>query len=274
MSNYFSYSIKFLFVSLVIFSCKKEYDYPPLKQVNDGAQLSIRKMKERVAANTISAYKFKGGDTNLYCTVISDELSGNFYQQIFVQDESGGAIQLNLKESGGLYVGDKIRINLNDLYLIAANSMIYLDSVDVAKNIVKLSSGNPVLPKIVSVDDILLYAASPTHSNSLQSQLIQLNGMEFRTNTLIPTFADAIGKTTTNQTIATCEAGKVLTVRTSGRCNFTGKPLPKGNGSIVGIVSQYNGTMQLTLREYTEVNMNSPLCAAPVNTLEAGVFLL
>ncbi|WP_317898485.1 DUF5689 domain-containing protein [Aurantibacillus circumpalustris] len=274
MPNYFKYSIKFLIVLFLVFSCKKEFDYPPLKQVNDGAQLTIRKMKERVTANSISAYKFKGGDTNLYCTVMSDELSGNFYQQIFVKDESGGAIQLNIKESGGLYVGDKIRINLNNLYLISANSMIYLDSVDVAKNIVKLSSGNPVQAKIVLVDDILLYAASPTHSNSLQSQLIQLNGMEFKTNTLVPTFADAIGKTTTNQTITACEAGKILTVRTSGRSNFAGKTLPKGNGSIVGIVSQYNGTMQLTLREYAEVNMNGPLCSAPVNTLEAGVFLL
>jgi len=265
-------SILFLFVWLV-FSCKKEHDYPPLKVVNDGAKISIRKLKERVASSVIASYKFKGGDTNLYCFVISDELSGNFYQQIFVRDETGGAIQLNLKESGGLSIGDKIRINLNNAYLIAANSMVYLDSVDIAKNVVKLSSGNEIKPKLVSYDEVMLYAANPTHSSSLQSQLIQLSGMEFRTNTLIPTFADAIGKTTINQTITTCEVGKVLTVRSSGRSNFAGKLLPKGNGTIIGILSQYNASMQLTLRDYSEVTMNGPACAAPTTTQSPGTFM-
>jgi hypothetical protein len=263
-----------IFLLVFLFACKKEYDYPPLKPVNDGAQISIQKLKERMAPNNISSYHFSEGDTNLYCTVISDELSGNLYQQVFVKDDEGGAIQLNLKESGGLYVGDHIRINLNRLYLISANSMIYIDSVDVGKNIVKLSSGNEVKPKLVTLDDILLYSSTPTHSNSLQSQLVQIRDVEFMTNNLVPTFADAIGKTAVNQTLTSCDPGKALTVRTSGRSNFASKTLPKGNGSIVGIVSQYNATMQLTLREYKEINMNGPLCTAPVNTLSPGIFML
>lgn len=264
--------LKIFLLTWVVYSCKKEYDYPPLKQVNDGAGITVKKLKERLLLPS-SSYKFKGGDTNLYCTVISDEISGNFYQQVFVRDDAGGAIQLNLKESGGLYSGDKIRINLNNTYLISANSMIYLDSIDVIKSVVKLSSGNQILPKIVSMDDILLYSANSTHSASLQSQLVQLNGMEFKTNTLVPTFADAIGKTTVNQTITPCEAGKTLIVRTSGRSNFAGKLLPKGNGSIIGIISQYNATMQLTLRDYKDVQMNGAPCAAPTTTQAAGTFL-
>jgi len=255
-------SAKFLLLIWVVYSCKKEYDYPPLKEANDGAQISIQKLKTRLNALGTSSFKFKGGDTNLYCTVISDELSGNFYEQIFVKEESGG-----------LYSGDKIRINLNNIYLVSANSMIYLDSVDVAKSVVKLSSGNTVTPKIVSMDEILSYSVSPTHSASLQSHLVQISGAEFKTNTLVPTFADAVGKTTINQTITVCEAGKTLTVRTSGRSNFAGKLLPKGNGSIVGIISQYNTTMQLTLRDYSEVKMEGPSCGAPTTTQVPGVFL-
>lgn len=273
MEKFITHSLKVLLLIWIVYSCKKEYDAPPLKETNDGAQITIRKLKERLVATAVSSYRFKGGDTNLYCTVLSDELSGNFYQQVFVKDDAGGAIQLNLKESGGVYAGDRIRINLNNTYLISANSMIYLDSIDVTKNVVKLSSGNSIVPKQVSFDDIALYAANPTHSASLQSQLIQLNDVEFKKNTLVPTFADAIGKTSINQTITACEAGKALTVRTSGRSNFAGRLLPDRNGSIIGILSQYNSTMQLTLRDYKDVNMNGPLCSAPTSTQSPGNFL-
>ncbi|PBQ32938.1 hypothetical protein CNR22_14530 [Sphingobacteriaceae bacterium] len=264
--------LKLALLVWIVYSCKKEYDYPPLKQVSESAQLSIQKLKSRLTG-PISSYKFGSGDTNLYCTVIADELSGNLYQQVFVRDDAGSAIQLNLKESGGLYIGDKIRINLNYLYLISANSMIYLDSVDVAKNIVKLSSGNDVLPKHVTLDEVFSYSANPTNSAALQSQLIELTGLEFKTNTLVPTFADAIGKTSITQTLSACEAGKIVTLRTSGRSNFAGKPLPKGNGTIIAIVSQYNSTMQLLLRDYNEVNMNGAPCATPSTTLNAGTFM-
>jgi len=273
MENFITNSLKAILFIWIVYSCKKEYDLPPLSEPNDGAKITIKKLKERLTATAVSSYKFKGGDTNLYCNVLSDELSGNFYLQVFVKDDAGGAIQLNLKESGGLRSGDRIRINLNNTYLVSANSMIYLDSIDVAKSVVKLSSGNAVVARPVSFEDIMLYSTSPTHSESLQSQLIQLNGVEFKTNTLIPTFADAIGKTSVNQTITACESGKSLAVRTSGRSNFAGKLLPGGNGSIVGILTQYNSTMQLTIREYTDVNMKGPLCSTPGNTQTPGTFL-
>ncbi|MBL7918642.1 MAG: hypothetical protein JNM96_09600, partial [Bacteroidia bacterium] len=136
-------------------SCKKEYDNPPLKQVNDGAQLFVQQLKLRVP-NSPSSFKMAGGDTNLYATVIADELSGNIYKQVFVKDATGNAIQINLVNSGGLYVGDKIRINLNNKYIVNANNMIYIDSVDVEKSVVKISTGNAVTPKVVTLSQVLL----------------------------------------------------------------------------------------------------------------------
>lgn len=267
------YILKIVLLLWVIYSCKKEYDYPPLKQAKDGAELSIAQLKSRLVA-PLYFYKFGVGDTNLYCTVLSDESSGNFYEEVFVRDDRGAAIQLNLKESGGLRVGDRIRVNLNNLYLVMANNMIYLDSVDVVKSVVKLSTGNEVNPIVVSPGAILQYSATPGHTAALQSQLVELKGVEFKPNNLMPTFADAVGKTSATQTISSCEAGIAMTVRTSGRSNFAGKLLPKGNGSLVGIVTQYNTNMELVIREYNDVNMNGPLCAAPVTTPSPGIFLL
>lgn len=247
-------------------SCKKEYDCPPLKEVDERASISIRKLKERVPPGISYSYKFGSGDTNLYCLVTCDEQSGNFYQQVFVNDSSG-AIQLNLKESGGLHSGDRIRINLNTAYLICANAMIFLDSIDVVKNVVKLSSGNPVIPKSVSLDEVLT-------GNTLQSQLVSISDAEFRPNNLVPTFADAISRTSVNQTLTTCTSGNMLTLRTSGRASFAGKTLPKGNGTIIGIVSQYNSGMQLSLRNYEDAMMHGPLCGSSPGTITSSTYLI
>ncbi|MDO8999469.1 MAG: DUF5689 domain-containing protein [Bacteroidota bacterium] len=254
------YSTLFLTGILLLNSCKKEFDTPPLKTVNDGAQLSIQQLKARVPSSP-SSFKFGMGDTNLYATIIADETSGNIYKQLFVKDDLGAAIQLNLVNSGGLFVGDRIRINLNKLYVINASSMIYIDSVDIEKSVVKISSGTAVTPKVVTMSEILA-GTVPTNSNSLQGQLVQINNVEFIPNAIIPTFADAIGKATVNQYIKTCVAGQSLTVRSSGYANFASKLLPTGNGNFVAVVTQYNSTMQLTIRNYNEIQMTGPLCGS------------
>jgi len=252
--------------SILLNSCKKKFDNPPFKEVNDGAKINISTLKQRVPANSM-AYRFGMGDTNLYATVIADETSGNLYKQIFVMDDAGGAIQLNLLTSGGLAVGDKIRLNLNNAYVVNANSMVFIDSVDVGKSIVKASSGNVVTPKVVTMGDILA-GSVPSNTNSLQSQLVQINNVEF-TEKGFP-FADAIGKASVNRVIKGCNTTNTLTVRTSGYANFASKLTPNGNGSIIAIVTQYNSTMQLTIRDYNEVQMNNAGCAPPTFTFTLG----
>jgi hypothetical protein len=242
-------------------SCKREYELPPLKQVNENARLSISGIRARIAPGTSSSwYRFGAGDTNLYCTVTCDESSRNFYREVFVTDEHGGALQINLKESGGLYVGDLIRINLNHLRLVSANGMLYLDSVDVYRQVVKLSSGHPVTAKPVSMQEILSYSNSPSSAGSLQSQLVELREVVFLANPLHPTFADAIGRSSVNQTLRCCESGQTLTLRSNGRANFAGTRLPSGRGRITGIVGQFHTTMQLMIRDIKDVDMKAPPC--------------
>ncbi len=262
-------AIAFLSGLILFNACKKKYDTPPLKTPNDGAKLYVSQIKARATA--VGSYHFAQGDTNLYCTIIADETSGNIYKQVFAQDDNGGAIQLNLVATGGLYVGDKVRINLNRLYAINANSMVYIDSVDVGKNVVKLSSGNAVTPKVVTLAAILA-GTSPTNTNSLQSQLVQIDNAEFFPSSQNVPFADAISKSSVNLYIKTCASPtSSLTVRSSGYANFASKNTPTGNGSIIAVVTQYNSTMQLTIRNYNEVSMNGPVCGTTSTT--TGTYL-
>jgi hypothetical protein len=251
-------------IILTLSACEKKFENPPYQPVNDGARLTILALKSRILSTT-SIYRFGVGDTNLYCVVTADESSGNIYRQVFVKDDEGGAIQVNLMNSGGLYVGDRIRINLNTLSIISANSSVYLDSVDVEKSVVKISAGNTVLPKVITLSQILDYSSVPTDPLSLQSQLVEINGVEFVPASRGKTISDPIGKTSVNHTLTSCSNQKVL-VRTGGFANFAGKPVPGGNGKITAIVSQYNNDIQLILRNYNELQMNSTPCVSTPTT--------
>src|SRR5688572_9335457 len=122
----------------ILTGCRKNFDNPPLKAVNDGARLTVQQIKNRtMGANNI--FRFAEGDTNLYCTVTADEEDGNLYKQIYVRDEAGGSMQIRLTSSGGILAGDHIRINLNGAAVVSANNMIYLDSIDLNTSVVKLS---------------------------------------------------------------------------------------------------------------------------------------
>jgi hypothetical protein len=248
-----------ILAAILLNSCKKKYDTPPLKSVNDGAQISANEMKARVPSNS-SFYRFGIGDTNFYAIVTADEMSGNLYKTVYVRDDNNGAIQLNLTSTGGLRTGDKIRINMNNLMVINVNSMIAIDSVDIGKSLVKISSGNPVTPLEVTIAQIQA-GAVPTNTNSLQSQVVILKEVEFTEKN--KTFADAIGKASVNRALKQCNSSSTVTVRTSGYANFASKLTPAGNGTLIAVVTQYNNTMQLTIRDYAEINMPNTGCPVP-----------
>lgn len=240
--------------------CKKEFDAPPVKQKAASGTITVSQMKKRLVAPS-SHFRFGAGDTNLYCLVTSDETSGNFYRQFHVRDEEGNAIQLRMISDGGLYTGDKIRVNLNNKYVVIANNMVYLDSVDMEKDIVKLSSGNEVIPEVTTLGNLLGGSAVPLETSNFQSQLVELNGVEFDAPVRGKTFADAVGKISSEYLLRDC-SGKSISVRTSGRCNFASKTIPAGNGKLIAVVSQYESEMQLSIRNYGEVKMNGIPCTS------------
>lgn len=239
-------------------ACKRKYDLPPVKSPSSGPAITIDSIKARLGS--ASVYKF-GTDRNLYCVVIGDEVSGNLYKEVYVRDATG-AIHINLPSSGGLYIGDSIRINLNGLKVQKSNSLIEIDSVDIEKKVAKLASGLNPQPKLVTISQA---ASTP----SLQSQLIQINDVEYLTADQNQNYADAVNKIDVNRSIKVCGSG-TLTVRTSGYSNFASSKTPTGNGKIVGILGQYGSTMQLYIRNPNELNMTAPLCVVATPTLPLG----
>ncbi|HRD38280.1 MAG TPA: DUF5689 domain-containing protein, partial [Bacteroidia bacterium] len=158
--------------ALAITSCKKKFDEPPVKSIPESARITIAQIKSKYKPNI--NYRFQN-DSNLYCVVTSDEVSGNLYKEAYVRDATG-ALHLRLVYSGGLYIGDSIRINLKGCYLKVDQNLIELDSVNVEKSVVKVASGLNPQPEVMTITQILTNTA-PT--NSVQSKLVRIDNVEF-----------------------------------------------------------------------------------------------
>jgi hypothetical protein len=231
---------------LIHVSCRKQYDEPPITQIPDGNVITIADLKGMYAGSDLSISE----DYNIYANVTTDETDGNFYKEAYIQDATG-AIRLRLLASGGLYIGDSIRINLNGTVLSEYNGMIQLDSVDVDKNIVKQATQKFISPTTYSVNQI---------SPALQGYLVQLNDVEFISDELGSTYADAINQFSENRTLTDCNGNTIL-VRTSGYANFANNTIPADNGSIIAIVGVFGPDLQLYIRDINELDFTNTRCS-------------
>ncbi len=252
-------------VSIFLGSCKKKFDLPPAAaEPAVSGYITIDSIVNRYGVYYTSGptptklYRFVG-DVNLECTVTADETSGNIYKTVFVEDATG-ALTVKLLNSGGLLVGDKIRINLNNVVLNDYGGMVQLDSIDIEKRVRKISSGNVVTPTKLTFNQL-----NSTGSFSLrkyQARLVILDTVEFSAGDKGTTFADPINKFTLEKELLN-SAGNSVIVRNSGYANFAGSIIPCGKGSVVAILGEYNGTTQLTIRDHKEVKLTSGGC--PLN---------
>lgn len=240
-------SLVFLLLFIALFaSCKKKYDSPPQRDIPIGKLLTIEDIRNMF---TGTSYKFTD-DYSCYAVVTADEKNGNLYKNVFVQDATG-AINLRLLTSGGLYQGDSVRIYLKNVVLSKYNGMLQLDSVNADKNIIKQKAGVNVIPKTVTIDEL---------GSALQSHLIKIENVEFVSGDLGKTYADAINQSSQNRTLTDCQNNQVI-VRSSGYSNFANQLLPEGNGSIIAIVGEYNGGLQLYIRNIQEVQLTGTRCS-------------
>jgi hypothetical protein len=243
---------------LTLAGCKKEFDSPPERILGTGDVLTIADLRAMYTGVSISWRD--SADKSVYAVVTADEQNGNLYKNIYVQDNTG-AIVMRLKNSGGLYQGDSIRIYLPGTVLSSYAGMLQLDSVDVDENIVKQATNVWVEPQVVSIAQL---------GPELQGKLVRLNEVQFAEADTNKTYANAVTQATENRMLENCTGADVI-VRNSGYANFAGLPVPNGKGSFVGVLGQFNEDMQLFIRDLDEVQLNGPRCGMAECTPAAGL---
>ena len=244
-------SMMFLFAGCV----DDEFDVPPIDipHVDFEANTTIAELKAMYSGGLDSI------DSNIIITgiVVANDESGNFYKQLEIQDNTGGIeVRVDRYDLYTQYkVGQRIYIKCQGLFLGNYGGLVQIgykyegaigripDAI-VDQHIFRDSlPGTPPAPINTTIPGL--------NSNYL-SMLIQIDSVHFAEVGSKFAESDAI----TNRTIIDRD-GHTLTLRTSNYANFASELLPAGEGSIRGILSIYNGTYQLYIRDLNDlVNWN------------------
>lgn len=234
--------------------------------------ISIADLKTQFATviNSDNGYKQIEKDMMIKAVVTGNDISGNIYNQVSVQDASGAIIiAINGSGlSGYLPVGQKILVNLKGLYIGSYKKLPQIGGVNT-----KLSDGSLGMGKIeraiwnehfkilnpgeadastvVPEEFDLTKLTDAAYMDANVGKLMTLKKVKFAsangTNVWAP------DDTNTSLELIDAETGKKisssnLVVRNSGYSKFANEVVPQGVFDITGIFTRYNNTWQIVLR--------------------------
>ena len=271
-----------LIISLLIISItscvKKDFDPPVIPNPCDANTglipnvtiFDIQKLYNNGQLDTLKdkVYSFPA-DSNyvLEATVTSSDEEGNFYKEMYIQDETG-AMKISI-DASSIYndfnQGQIIQIKLTDLN-IEKGDFIYSLGMGLYD-----SSGLGRIPSPL-VNNYIFRKSCPQDTNLnpkiLQigsfydieiGKLVKFENVEFIASDTGTTYANAEKQKALNKTIKDCN-GNELIVRTSGYATFASDTIPSGKGSITGILSKYGQDYQLYIVKIKDVKMDSIRC--------------
>ena len=234
--------------------------------------ISIADLKTQFATiiNSDNGYKQIEKDMMIKAVVTGNDVSGNIYNQVSVQDASGAIIiAINGSGlSGYLPVGQEILVNLKGLYIGSYKKLPQIGGVNT-----KLSDGSLGMGKIeraiwnehfkilnpgeadastvVPEEFDLTKLTDAAYMNANVGKLMTLKKVKFAsangTNVWAP------DDTNTSLELIDAETGKKisssnLVVRNSGYSKFANEVVPQGVFDITGIFTRFGDTWQIVLR--------------------------
>ena len=234
--------------------------------------ISIADLKTQFATiiNSDNGYKQIEKDMMIKAVVTGNDVSGNIYNQVSVQDASGAIIiAINGSGlSGYLPVGQEILVNMKGLYIGSYKKLPQIGGVNT-----KLSDGSLGMGKIErAIWNQHFKILNPGEADASTvvpeefdlTKLTDAAYMEANVGKLMTLkkvkFASANGTnvwapddTNTSLELIDAETGKKisssnLVVRNSGYSKFANEVVPQGVFDITGIFTRYNNTWQIVIR--------------------------
>jgi hypothetical protein len=183
-------------------------------------------------------------------TVISDHWYKNFYGNFYVQDSTSG---IQIRMGSPMYAtGQKVVIKCQGFILgqyggMAQLGALYNGSVGYLSTVVAkeciLESGNPsdVAPTTITYAQRAAYVG----------RLVRFDNVTFSTGGKTWDATTLSGGSYNN--IFTDASRNAITTRTDQNAAFKSQMIPKGTGSVVGVLSIYGSTYQLNIRNMNDL---------------------
>lgn len=266
----------FLLIALTPACVDLQFDEPPVngEKLDVQANTTIADLKARYTGTPTEI----ADELIIRGVVVADDLSGNFFRSLIMQDESGGIeVLINMTSAHNLYPqGREVFINCQGLILNNNDGVIQLGGYLYEENGVQEVGDIAEVRKVLMGGEIVGEPAPTVKTiNDLRqlaprdiSTLIKLENVEFTTADAGLSYADPIGRRSLNRTLVDCNGNEIV-VRSSGFSTFVSELTPEGNGEITAIFSVFGTTPQLYIRGLSDVVMNGDRCTGVSGKEEA-----
>lgn len=251
----------FFVVVALVCSCEKP-DVPAITELDKDHILTVADIY-KIQADSGDYYQFTD-DYMLFGTITMDDSHDNIYKEAYLQDSTGGINIYKLSKAGMVKVGDRIRMNLKGSYIVNYSGKMELSFVDVEDATLQVILQEPNVPLTPEEVTMAQVVENPAYYDC---RLVKLNNVQFAASDTSLTYAVENGNKTQSRNMTSCD-GNTLVARNSDYADFAGQPLPKGSGSVVGIMTRFfkttntgtTITYQIIIRSTDEVNMENERC--------------
>ena len=189
---------------------------------------------------TIAEFLANGGSA-IEGVVISNMDLNNLTSKkgMYIQDETAG-LQFYLAANHTFAFGDKVRVDVSGVSVGQYNGAVQVSGLALDK-ITKISSGNTVTPKTVTIADFL--------ANKYEGQYVAIEGVQVADADLSKTFV--MGGAHTSIKVEDAN-GNSFVIFSSKYATYGTQTVPQGSGTIKGISSINNGNMQIIFAQNSD----------------------
>lgn len=248
-------------LAVVLFaSCNLEPDVAPVPHSDLKANTTIAELLAMHEIGSLDSYIHIPDTSDIVITgiVTTSDKHGNCYKYINIEDGTGG-IQIKINNTAlhnkfkvgqrvfvkcsGLDLGDYRK--LPQLGMWANDAMQAIPSGKISSYIFCEGIPQPFEPQIVLI--------SIPHANDIPdswyNRLVKLETCHFVEGGMATYCAP---NAATSHDIEMID-GTTITMRTSNYADFINEMLPTGSGTVVGILTRYNNTVQIVIRDLDDV---------------------
>lgn len=172
-------------------------------------------------------------DLKVSGVVISDRQNGNAQTRNLVIQQGDKGIMIRFSANHSFNLGDSIDVILNGASLEEYNGLLQVNNTQLA-NASKKGTGT-IMAQSITLNDL------NANFEAYESILVKISSVTFPSGTY-----------SGNQTISDASGGTII-LYTSSSASFASQPMPATASSLTGIVGQFGSTLQLQIRNLSDV---------------------
>ena len=247
---------------LGVFTSCITYEPPPLTEPRYTGEANVTIAELRARFGHVTEPTPIGINFILRVRVAANDVSGNLFNQLYVQDETGGII-INVARSSlfnDFRIGQEVYIHLRELFITTFGGQIQIGFAGSPPRVpweifnhVAHRNGWPqadrITPRLVTLDE--LNNLDALGQSEIMATLVRLDYVFFEGGGEDAFVED---NRTTNRTLVDFYGNSIL-VRTSSFASFSADILPTGAGTVYGMLTKHNNDWQIILRSIDDLQL-------------------